>query len=96
MKNWRNAIPFASLGLAMAACVFAAFAFRAEPKLNSDIEDRVYMRIVADVANELGPVYRDLGVKMPENVQTLTELIRPLVSVSPNLAQLNSYDADSK
>lgn len=45
------------------------------------VEERVYRRIVADVWQELMPIYRDFGIAIDGEPKTIGELLRPLMSV---------------
>lgn len=82
MADRKNIIPVASLVLAAVVCIVAISAPRLNREPESEIEKRVYARIVAECASELEPVYRDFGIKLPRSPGTIAELVRPLLSVT--------------
>jgi hypothetical protein len=80
-------VPWTALVIAVIACAVSLYsALRPVPSPDeSAIENRVYRRIVREVAHELAPVYKDFDMGTPGEPETLTDLIRPLLSVEPKL-----------
>lgn len=74
------ALLIAVLALAVAASCVWRTTGSADDKA---VEERVYERIVSEVYHELHPVYRDFGVELAAPPQTISELVRPLLSVGP-------------
>lgn len=83
----QKVIPWAALLIAIIACVVSLYAaLRPMPCPDeAAIEQRVYRRIVGEVAHELTPVYQDFDIDAPGEPETLTELLKPLLSVESQL-----------
>lgn len=85
--NGKMALYIAVMALlvAGAACVFSIFAvLRADP---SEIENRVYQRILQECWQEMQPMLRDFEVNVPEHPETFRDLFEPFMSIQPDLTE---------
>ncbi|MCA9179857.1 MAG: hypothetical protein KDA51_00350 [Planctomycetales bacterium] len=65
-------------GIALAISAYGAF------RASSDegaMEDRVYRRIIRELWTEVLPVLEDFAVPIPQEPQTLSELMRPFLYI---------------
>lgn len=82
MNDRKAFLSVVALVLGVIACVVAIAAFVHRPDCAAGTEQRVYERIVAEVAHELAPDYRDFDVSIPQSPETIHDVIRPMLSVS--------------
>jgi hypothetical protein len=77
------AISLLALLVAVGAAVWSAGA-----------DERVYQRMLLEIWQELKPFYADIEVDFDGPPATLGELLRPIMSVEPQIDAANSRPAD--
>ena len=55
-----------------------------DPRL---LEQAIYDRLLSELSAEIMPVYEDFGIKIDGRPQTLTALLKPLLSIDQQIVQ---------
>lgn len=89
MKHWSTWVSCLGLLCGLAALALTISLQEREPPNREALAHEVYEQIVAEVAAEVEPLYREFGVALPQTRSTIGDIIRPLLSVKGTVVPMD-------